>query len=135
MKKKTIGFKGEEFESISIEDFKDKWVLIKSDGECHSGFLSHINKNEIGLLPYQDFEYLCDGRYKYYVEAKGLPHMIEKGTMTKFKETSLENVMNFCEHMNQEEYKSYLLKRKELFELTKINENINKESNKIIPLK
>lgn len=133
MKKRKIGFKGERYEEICLEDYVRNWVLLKfRNGNSTFGYLNSLNKREANLFPYSATDYNEDGTAKYYVVGEGLPDTYERMDIVGYRPSTEEEVLNFCNRMNRESYMEMLKKRKEIFELEKINQEIDKSNGKII---
>lgn len=118
MKKRKIGFKGEVYEETSLEDFENDWILLTlGDNTSWAGKLVELGKEQVGLLPYQKLNYGEDGLPELVVEDKGLPYVIKRIDIRRYREASREQVENFVKNVNRDNYLGELKKQKEQIEL------------------
>ncbi len=133
MEKRKIGFKGEMYKEISLDDYVDKWILLKfRNGNSTFGYLESSNKREANLLPYYNITRDENGKLNHGISENGLPDTYEKMDIVGYRPSSREEVENFCNGMNQEATIEFLKKKKESFELEKISSEIDSRKRKII---
>jgi hypothetical protein len=121
MEKTKIGFKGERYNETSLEDYVNKWVLVKfRNGHSMYGYLKDINKKEFNLFPYPKMNYKKGGNPKYEIEGKGLPDTYERIDVIGYRQSSKDEAINFCESMNKKLYLENLRETKEIIDIENI---------------
>lgn len=134
MEKRTPGFNGSKYLETSLEDHKDNWVLISLRGTNSSyvGKIVELTKEKVNFLPYEKATHNERGVPEYTIAYEGLPHTHRRTDIINYRPSSEQEAINFCKSMNRKAYIDSLRERKEIFELEKINQEIDKSQKKII---